>query len=83
MPLPGEGGQLTVGFSNPAEEGPPSTRRWTTEVVGRESRQGRRNDTAPIEDDPSVGDVVRGFGETATPHRSKPKQPGQLLETGG
>jgi len=45
-------------------------------VVGREPRQGHRNGTAPFEDDPLGGDVVRGFDETATPHQSKPKQPG-------
>ncbi len=59
-----------------AEEGPPSKRRWTTQVVGREPRQGRRNDTASIKDDSPGDDVVGGFGETATPHRSKPKQSG-------
>ncbi len=58
-----------------AEERPPSLGTVAPCKRGtREGRQGRRNDTARAEDDPHGGDVGVGFGETATPHRSKSKQ---------
>jgi len=61
-------------FGN-AEERPPSPEKVAPCKRGtREGRQGRRNDTARIEDDPPGGDVGTGSGETATPHRSKSKQ---------
>ena len=55
---------------------PPLRERWATQVARLEPRQGHRNDTALVEDDPLGGDVVQGFDETATPHQSKSKQPG-------
>lgn len=45
-------------------------------MAGREPRQGHRNDTALTEDESLGDDVGQRSGETATPHRSKPKQPG-------
>ena len=58
-----------------AEERPPSLGTVAPCKRGaREDRQGRRNDTARVEDDPPGGDVDAGSGETATPHRSKSKQ---------
>jgi len=80
----GEGGQPTVGSLEPAEESPLSVRKWVAEATGREPWQGRRNDTVPIQcDDPSVGEVFRGFDETATPHWSKLKLPDRYLIAGG
>ena len=57
-----------------AEESPPSTSSVDRrKSVAREGRQGRRNDTVRNEDESVAEDVVAGFGETATPHRSKSK----------
>ena len=58
-----------------AEERPPSPGWWPRASGGaREGRQGRRNDTARVEDESPGEDVDAGSGETATPHRSKSKQ---------
>src|SRR3972149_941893 len=57
-----------------AEERPPSKTKVASRKRGaREDRQGRRNDTARVEDDSPGDDVGAGSGETATPHRSKSK----------
>ena len=54
---------------------PPPQVRWPRASGGaREGRQGRRNDTARVEDESPGEDVDTGSGETATPHRSKSKQ---------
>src|SRR3989454_12162554 len=54
---------------------PPPQVRWPRASGGaREGRQGRRNDTARVEDESPGEDVDAGSGETATPHRSKSKQ---------
>ena len=69
--MPGDRGRLTVQC---AEESPPSTSSVDRrKSVAREGRQGRRNDTVRNEDESVAEDVVAGFGETATPHRSKSK----------
>ncbi len=58
-----------------AEERPPSLGTVAPCKRGaREGRQGRRNDTARVEDESPGEDVDAGYGETATPHRSKSKQ---------
>ena len=58
-----------------AEERPPSLGTVASRKRGaREDRQGRRNDTARVEDESLGEDVGARSGETATPHRSKSKQ---------
>src|SRR2546427_6070180 len=55
---------------------PPPQVRWPRASGGaREGRQGRRNDTARVEDESPGEEVDPGPGGTPPPHRTKPNQP--------
>lgn len=74
--MSGEGGRPTAGL-DPAEEGPSSNGQVGREIrPGENLGKGSETTQPPAKDDSLGDDVPGGFGETATPHRSKPEQPG-------